>query len=139
MTKDTSLSPDDSGSYESQRAVVDESDINWAEACSPPFMAANTDAPDFESFARAGGFDISSEKGIEAILPSELDAYVSEHTRFDSWSDMKIRAFADWKRRKEAELAGVSPRTPKPMKASAQPADTSDENQRRRSDRPLAD
>jgi hypothetical protein len=102
-------------------------------------MAANTDAPDFESFAKAGGFDISSQKGMDAILPSELDAYVNEHTSFPTWSEMKTRAFADWGRRREAELAGVSPRKPNPLKPSSLSPDDVSENQRRRTDRPLDD
>lgn len=103
MSNDNSPSPDQSGSYGSHESIVDHGEAAWAEACTPDFMLANTDAPDFESFAKAGGFDISSQAGIDKILPSELDAYVNAHTRFPSWSEMKTRAFADWGRRKEPD------------------------------------
>ena len=139
MSKDDASPANDSRSYDTQSSIVEHGEIAWAEACTPAFMAANTDAPDFESFARAGEFDISSQKGMDAILPSALDSYVNEHTRFATWSEMKTAAFADWKRRKDAEDAGVSPRKPNPLKPSALSADDLSENQRRRSDRPLDD
>jgi len=139
MSKDDASSTNDSRSYDTLSSIVEHGEIAWAEACTPEFMAANTDAPDFESFAKAGGFDISSQKGMDSILPSELDAYVNEHTSFPTWSEMKTRAFADWGRRREAELAGVSPRKPNPLKASSLSPDDVSENQRRRSDRPLDD
>ena len=139
MSKDNSSSSADSRSYGSERSKVEHGEIAWSEACTPEFMAANTDAPDFESFALAGGFDISSQKGMDSILPSELDAYVKQHTSFPSWSEMKTRAFADWKRRTEAEEAGLSPRKPNPLKPSTLSADALSKNQRRKSDGPLDD
>jgi hypothetical protein len=101
MSNDPSPSTNQSGSYGSQESIVDHGKIAWIEACTPAFMLANTDAPDFESFAKAGGFDISSQEGIDKVLQSELDTYVNAHTRFSSWSEMKTRAFADWGRRKD--------------------------------------
>jgi len=139
MSKGNSSSSSDSRSYGSEQSTVEHGEVAWGEACTPEFMAANTDAPDFESFARAGGFDISTQKGLDAILPSELDSYVNEHTSFPSWSEMKTRAFADWKRRTEAAQAGVSPRKPNPLKSAELSAEASANNQRRRSDQPVDD
>jgi hypothetical protein len=96
------MSNDHSPSAGNPESIVDHGEAAWAEACTPAFMLANTDAPDFESFAKAGGFKISSHEALDEILPSTLDTYVSAHTRFSSWSEMKTRAFADWKRRKDA-------------------------------------
>lgn len=126
------------GSYTTAETRIDHGENAWAEACTPAFMAANTDAPDFESFAKNGGFDISTQEGIDKILPSVLDEYVNAHTRFPNWNEMKIRAFADWARRRGAEEAGATPREPKPLKPSLPPDDLSDLN-RRKSDPPLAD
>jgi len=129
---------DSSGSYTTAETRIDHGEIAWAEACTPAFMAANTDAPDFESFAKAGGFDISTQEGIDKILPSVLDEYVNTHTRFPTWSEMKTRAFADWSRRRGAEEAGASVREPKLPKPSLSSDDSSD-NHRRKSDTPLDD
>lgn len=129
---------DSSGSYSTAETRIDHGEVAWAEACTPAFMAANTDAPDFESFAKAGGFDISTQEGIDRILPSVLDEYVNTHTRFPNWSEMKTRAFADWARRRGAEEAGTPLRVPTPPKASPSLEDSSD-NHRRKTDPPLDD
>ena len=128
---------DSSGSYTTAETRIDHGEVAWAEACTPAFMAANTDAADFETFARNGGFDISTQEGIDKILPSVLDEYVNAHTRFPTWSEMKTRAFADWSRRRGAEEAGVHVREPKPVTQS--PSEDSSDNHRRKSDRPLDD
>lgn len=101
MSNGDAPSPNQSGSYGSGDSIVDHGKAAWIEACTPEFMLANTDAPDFASFAKAGGFNISSQKAMDKILPSALDDYVRTHTRFDSWSEMKTRAFADWERRRD--------------------------------------
>ena len=126
------------GSYTTAETKIDHGETAWAEACTPAFMAANTDAPDFESFAKAGGFDISTQEGIDKILPSVLDDYVNTHTRFPNWNEMKIRAFADWARRRGAEEAGIPLREPSLPKQSPSMTDSSD-NHRRKSDLPLDD
>ena len=136
MNDDSRL--DWAASYTTAETPIDHGKDAWAEACTPAFMAANTDAPDFESFARNGGFDISTQEGIDKILPSVLDEYVNAHTRFPNWNEMKIRAFADWARRKGAEEAGVPLREPKPLKPSPPPEDPA-ELHRRKTDPPLAD
>ena len=126
------------GSYTTAETRIDHGETAWAEACTPAFMAANTDAPDFETFAKSGGFDISTQEGIDRILPSVLDEYVNTHTRFATWSEMKTRAFADWSRRRGAEDAGRTLREPKPPAPSVASTDSPDTH-RRKSDRPLND
>lgn len=129
MSED-SLPPNSTGSYTTQETEINHGEIAWSEACTPEFMAANTDAPDFETFAKAGGFDITTHEGIDRILPSELDAYVNAHTRFPTWNEMKTRAFADLGRRKRVEQTGevrvYKPPPPQP--------DISSDNQRRKDD-----
>lgn len=100
MSNDGTSSSIESETGSGNAAITGHGIIAWGEACTPAFMAANTDAPDFDTFAKAGGFDISSQDSVDRILPSELDTYVKIHTCFPSWSEMKTRAFADWERRK---------------------------------------
>lgn len=56
------------------------------------FMQAHTNCLDISSFLDDSGLDFSSQEAFRNIDESELDKYISSHSDFDSWHDMKLSA-----------------------------------------------
>ena len=57
-----------------------------------PFMKANTDFPDFDTWLSAEAWLCAGECNhninLESLPESALDAYVAKSTKFDSWQKM---------------------------------------------------
>lgn len=56
------------------------------------FMQAHTNSPDISSFLDASGLDFSSQESLRNIDEFTLDEYISTHSDFQSWHDMKFVA-----------------------------------------------
>lgn len=65
----------------------------------PDFMASYTDAPDFETFLRTGGYGTTAEE-FAAIPHDEFDAHVRAHSGFASWDEMQQTAVTEYMRRR---------------------------------------
>ena len=56
------------------------------------FVQAHTKHLNISSFLEDSGLDFSSQEAFHNINESELDQYISSHSDFDSWHDMKLTA-----------------------------------------------
>ena len=56
------------------------------------FMQAHTKYKNISSFLHDSGLDFSSQEAFRNIDESELDKYISSHSDFESWHDMKLSA-----------------------------------------------
>jgi len=57
------------------------------------FMIENTDFISFEELLEKGNFDIEN---IEAIEDEVIDAFVAQHSKFNSWDELLGRAQEAW-------------------------------------------
>ncbi len=48
----------------------------------------------------ASGFTIESQKDFDAIPDEDLDAFITEKTRFSNWEEMLNTAAEEWTARK---------------------------------------
>lgn len=69
-----------------------EHSVSFEELFPPSFMERHTDSDEIYSFFVAGGFDASNNETFKEIDENKLDAYILEHSNFDSWQDMKTTA-----------------------------------------------
>lgn len=72
----------------------------------PAFMRQHSGVPDFESFCRDGGIDLSSNEAFAALPGKQLDAVVKRLTQFASWEEMKQAGAADWANRRLVDGIG---------------------------------
>lgn len=73
--------------WKDRAAKANFKDIPANEIYTPAFMRKYTVYTSFEEFLRISGFTMETE------LPNpEFDDYVSKTTKFDSWSDMQLKA-----------------------------------------------
>lgn len=56
------------------------------------FMQAHTKYQNISSFLDDSCLDFSSQEAFRNIDESELDKYISSHSDFESWNDMKLSA-----------------------------------------------
>lgn len=56
------------------------------------FMQAHTKYLNISSFLDDSGLDFSSQEAFRNIDESELDKYITSHSDFESWHDMKLTA-----------------------------------------------
>lgn len=74
--------------------------VPLAEIFPPAFMRQHSSVPDFETFCRDGGLDMSSTKAFDATSGEKLDNVVKQLTEFPNWEDMKKAGAADWAKRR---------------------------------------
>lgn len=65
-----------------------DNEIPFSELFTPSFISKNTSSRNLEEFFKKSGFDTSSEESFTAIPEEDMDRYVSENSKFDTWSDM---------------------------------------------------
>lgn len=63
-------------------------EVPMEELFTEDFMQSYTDFCDLESFFTESPWTVKSESDFEEIPVEEFDAYVDEHTDFDSWDAM---------------------------------------------------
>lgn len=56
------------------------------------FIREYTDCQNVSDFFEKSGLDFSSQENFEKIDVKQLDKYVSQHSRFSSWDEMKAAA-----------------------------------------------
>ncbi|WP_142976474.1 hypothetical protein [Enterococcus faecium] len=69
-----------------------EHSVPMSELFTNDFVSANTKFSSIEEFFEVSGFDCSSEESFAAIPDDQMDAFVSDNTNFDTWSDFMSAA-----------------------------------------------
>lgn len=81
-------------------ALDGEHSLPFTELFPDEFMLRNTDFPSIDAFLTASGFSIASTEDT-ALPPDERwDPFVTQHTRFGSWGEMKDAAAQEWGRKR---------------------------------------
>ncbi len=60
------------------------------------FMRKYTQFSSIDAFFNASGFNINNQSDFNKIPDAEWDRYVSGHTKFKNWNEMKGKAAAEW-------------------------------------------
>lgn len=63
-------------------------EVSVTELFPPDFMRNYTEFESFDAFLDDCPWRVETKRDFEAIPTDELDAYVSEHTGFESWETM---------------------------------------------------
>lgn len=75
-------------------------EVSLSELFPPAFMRQHASVPDFETFCRDAGLDVSSKEAFEAMPVERLDGAAKRLTEFLGWEEMKKAGAADWARRR---------------------------------------
>lgn len=75
------------------KKVSGENNVPFVELFNQKFMHTNTLFHSIEEFVENSGFDFTK---MESINELELDKFVNENTKFDSWEEMKAVAAEQW-------------------------------------------
>lgn len=75
-------------------------DVSFGELFTNAFMKKHTKHNSIESFFDNSPFKISSDKELEEIDEAELDKYVDNNSKFNSWKDMLGKAVDEYLFRK---------------------------------------
>lgn len=77
-----------------ERSVKKEVDgeVPASEIFSESFMRKHTKFESIEEFFDKSPFEINTSEDLEAVDDSEMDAYVREHSTFDSWDAFQTAA-----------------------------------------------
>jgi hypothetical protein len=67
-------------------------EISFPDLFNPKFMATYTDFGSIDDFLDKSPFEINTQEDLENLDENELDKYVRETTRFNSWEEMKGKA-----------------------------------------------
>lgn len=81
---------------ENAAAIDGTNAVSFEELFPPDFMGTHTDADSMAAFLEASPWDVESKADFEAIPEDEFDAYVNEHTGFNSWDAMLSAAAREW-------------------------------------------
>ena len=73
-----------------------EQSVTFEELFHQSFMKAHTKFSTFDELLLAGNYVIHSQEDFDAIPQSELDAFISKNTTFDSWDDMLSTAGTEY-------------------------------------------
>ena len=73
-----------------------EHSVTLSELFPDEFMLRNTEFSTIDELFASSGFKIESEEDFESIPEDRLEIYISEHTRFKSWNEMKTAAANEW-------------------------------------------
>ena len=66
--------------------------LSYKELFTDSFMIAHTNEMCLEDFLKDAGFKIHNEADFDNLPSEALDYYVSSHTNFNSWEQMKAEA-----------------------------------------------
>jgi hypothetical protein len=77
-------------------AVDGENAVSFTELFPAGFMQTHTDFESIKAFFEASPWTVESEADFERLPEDEFDAYVDEHTGFDSWDAMLSAAAREW-------------------------------------------
>ncbi|WP_436930114.1 hypothetical protein [Halosimplex halobium] len=77
-------------------AVDGETAVSFAELFPEDFMQTHTEFESIRQFFEASPWTVESEADFDRIPGEQFDAYVDEHTGFNSWEAMLSAAAREW-------------------------------------------
>ncbi|ELY3912039.1 TPA: hypothetical protein ACSE23_002909 [Acinetobacter baumannii] len=72
---------------------------SFTEIVNPDFISSNTDYSDIFDLFKHAGFEIETVEQIENIPEEDLDNFISENTRFESFVDLQKKAASEYMRK----------------------------------------
>ncbi|MDV7604327.1 hypothetical protein R4610_06530 [Acinetobacter baumannii] len=63
------------------------------------FLQANTDFKSIDDLFEKAGFKVETEEDFAAIPQEDIDAFVCENTKFESFTDMQQQAMTEYVRK----------------------------------------
>ena len=74
------------------KKVEGKHNVQFKELFPDSFMQQYTDCQSVSDFFEKSGLDFSSQESFQKIDVKELDGYISQHSKFSSWDEMKAEA-----------------------------------------------
>lgn len=72
--------------------MYEEEALDLKDVFTEEFMSEYTDYPNIETFLAESPVEIETQEDFEQMDMGEMDAFVSEVTKFDAWEDMQGEA-----------------------------------------------
>ncbi|MBP1505794.1 hypothetical protein J8Z68_13270 [Acinetobacter nosocomialis] len=63
------------------------------------FLQANTDFESIDDLFEKAGYNVENEEDFAAIPQEDIDAFIRENTKFESFTDMQQHAAAEYVRK----------------------------------------
>ena len=64
----------------------------------PPFMQKHTSFSSFDAMLSESTIDVTTKEDFLGLPAEEKDELISQQSPFDSWEEMKERAWEEWER-----------------------------------------
>jgi hypothetical protein len=84
---------------EKMDALANKKSVSLSDLLSPNFMASCSSFKNAQELFDKSGFKIDSKEDFAAIPDDAWDKYISQNTKYNSWSDMQRAAHEDWLKR----------------------------------------
>lgn len=81
---------------ENAGAIDGELDVSFDELFTPDFMRTFSDYDSIDAFLEASPWTVESREDFNRIPSADFDAYVDDHTGFNSWDAMLAAAAREW-------------------------------------------
>ncbi|HCQ9654340.1 TPA: hypothetical protein PKT84_002378 [Acinetobacter baumannii] len=69
---------------------------SFTEIVNPDFISSNTDYSDIFDLFKHAGFEIETVEQLESIPEDDLDNFIRENTKFESFVDLQKNAAAEY-------------------------------------------
>lgn len=74
------------------KKIENKQNVQFKDLFPDSFMQEYTNCQNVSSFFKKSGLDFSSQENFEKVDVKELDKYVSQNSKFNSWDEMKAEA-----------------------------------------------
>ncbi|WP_338544707.1 hypothetical protein V6W80_15145 [Pseudomonas benzopyrenica] len=76
--------------------IASTTQVPFLDLMSPSFISAHSRFDNFDSFARAAGYEVSTQEDLLAIPDEPWDEFVRQETSFADWNEMQHRALGQY-------------------------------------------
>ena len=84
------------GMADNLREIEGTNEVPMSEVLTPEFLSACSRFASLEEMFAASGFKVDSPEDFKAIPDDEWDAFIRQHTKFDTWQEMLGEAGSVW-------------------------------------------
>lgn len=78
------------------REIEGTNEVPMSEVITPEFLSSCSRFASLEELFAASGFKVDSSEDFKAIPDDEWDAFIRQHTNFETWQEMLGEASAVW-------------------------------------------
>ena len=82
------------------KALNGQHNVRFSEIFSVSFLQRYTQFGSIDEMFAKSGFKVQTQDDFKAIPDDQWDTFISSHTQFKNWAEMKSKASAEWAKQK---------------------------------------